>query len=111
MLNIYCKTVSKGKQAYYLRVNSSDYLLFIQNYKRSNKEYFSCGQPISVVFGAKNIHSTATLKTIERLRPAIRYIEKEYDICVLDSTKKRHDKTKLPYKRQRFMLDRDYLTA
>lgn len=112
MTSIYCKTIAKGKQAYYLRVNNNDYMLFIQNYKKSNRDYFADGQPLSVVFGSKNVHSTATLKTIERLRPAIRYIEKEYGICVLDSTKKMHDKTKAPYKRQRFMPAReDYLTA
>ena len=112
MTSIYCKVIAKGKQAYYLRVDSNDYMLFIQSYKRSNKDYFADGRPLPIAFDTKGIHSTATLKTIERLRPAIKYIEKEYGICVLDSTKKKFDKTKAPYKRQRFMQNReDYLAA
>lgn len=44
MINIiYCKTVAKGIQEFYLRVESKEYYLFKQNYRVSNKEVYRAG--------------------------------------------------------------------
>lgn len=109
--SVYCKTISKGTQAFYLSANGEDYLLFVQSFRWSNKEYFANGKPLSVALSTSGVHSTATMKTIEKLRPAIRYIEKEYEIAVLNRTLKKGDKKKASYNRQKFMLESKCLLA
>ena len=37
---IFCKTVAKGKQSFYIAVGGKTYFLFQQAYRVSNKEFF-----------------------------------------------------------------------
>lgn len=106
-VTVYCEVAEKGKQAFYLGADNKKFLLFIQNYKKSNREFFAGGQMLDRALSTSGIRSTATLKTIERLRPAIRYIEKEYGISVLNGTIKKSAKKKQAYKRQKLVLGDD----
>ena len=40
---VFCKTIAKGIQAYYVTVDGNSIYLFQQNYRVSNKEFFSNG--------------------------------------------------------------------
>lgn len=107
--SIYCKVIAKGQQAFYLDTGNREYLLFIRNYRKSNCEFFGRGQELTRALSTSGVHSRATLKTIERLLPAIRYIEKTYDISVLNSTVKKSVKKKQQYKRHKLALENEDL--
>ena len=109
--SVYCKTIAKGKQAFYLSAGGKEYSLFVQSYRVSNREFFGHGQVLDRALDTRGIHSYATLKTIEKLRPAIKYIEKEYGIAVLDGTLKKDNKKRAPYNRRKFMLASESLIA
>lgn len=116
MTTIYCSVAEKGKLAFYLEANGKDYYLFMQKYRKSTKEYFGKGRPVSDSFSMAGVHSAAVRRVIERLRSAITYVEKEYDICVLKSSekkanRKKANKKKGPYKRQRFSWGTLYAEA
>ncbi|MCI9407011.1 MAG: hypothetical protein HFK06_01490 [Clostridia bacterium] len=98
---IYCKSIANGKQEFNLRVGQKSYLLFIQSYRASNHDYFKNGKPLTIALGITNVRSWATRKTIEKLLPAIKYIEKEYDIAILDRTLKKDCKKKSRYNRNK----------
>lgn len=46
---VFCKTVAKGQQAFYVMVNGKRYFLFQQNYRVSNKEFFGKGIGINQI--------------------------------------------------------------
>lgn len=98
---IYCKSIADGKQEFHLRVGQKSYLLFIQSYRASNRDYFENGKPLTVALDITHVHSWATRKTIEKLLPAIKYIEKEYGIAILDRTLKKESKKKTSYNRSK----------
>lgn len=101
---IYCKTVAKGQQAYYMHVDKKDYFLFIQNFRKSNKEIFGTGILLEDALDYSISHSTSVHKTMTKLIPFIKYIEKEYGLTVLRKTQisKNFNKKALPYNRQKF---------
>ena len=97
---IYCKTVSKGIQAFYLCVGSKRYYLFEQNYKVSNKEVYETGKQLDEIGRLKSHWSAAVRKTAEKLYAYIPYIEKEYGVAVFNKTQKK----KCIYSRKNFHL-------
>ena len=100
---IYCRTIAKGRQAFYLSVRGEDYYLFEQDYRVSNKEYFAKGISVSESRNFRNIHSKSVIHTLEKFPAYIKYIEKEYGIAVYEKTKnqakKKYNKV---YKRKGF---------
>lgn len=97
---IYCKTIAKGQQAFYLVVNNKEYYLFTQNYRISVKDYFASGISIQESTNYANAHSAAVRNTLDKLKSYIPYIEKEYGIAVMTRTKNHRDKKRSnPYKR------------
>ena len=101
---IYCKATLKGIHTFYLSVDKKEYFLFKQNYRKSNREFFLNGKVLSEVISATDVRSHATRKTIEKLLPAIKYIEKEYGIAVLERTMRKDDKKRNTFKRKKFMF-------
>ncbi len=101
---IYCKTVAKGLQAYYIRVDKQEYFLFHQSYRRSNKEFFGMGVLLKNALDYSCSHSTSVRKTMTKLIPYIQYIEKEYGLSVLRKTQKAKNLAKkdMSYNRQKF---------
>ena len=87
---IFCKTTSKGVQSFYLQCNDGTFFLFCQNYRRGVKEYFSCGVTLSDALDFSHGGTNSAIKkTKEKLPSYIRYIEREYDISVLEKTIKK----------------------
>ena len=48
---IYCRTVAKGVQAFYVAVGSKSYFLFNQKYYVGVRDYFVQGKRIGISFG------------------------------------------------------------
>ena len=86
---VFCKTVSKGRQAFYLKTNKETYFLFEQNFRIGNKDFFQNGYSFYDGISYKNVHNTAVRNILEKLIPYISYIEKEYSICILKKTQKK----------------------
>lgn len=101
---IFCRTVAKGKQSFYVMVNGETYFLFMQDYRVSNKEFFQNGVRIDDLNKFAGVHSTAVRNTLDKLPMYIRYIEKENGIAIYERTKKiKQQKKQKQYKREPFM--------
>lgn len=101
---IYCKTIEKGRQAYYLHTNMCEYYLFTQNFRRSNKAFFGCGILLDNALDYSLNNSPSVRKTMTKLIPAIGYIEKEFGLILLRKTyrEKVFNKRMLPYNRNKY---------
>lgn len=84
---IFCKTVAKGQQAFYLTVNGSRYFLFQQNYRVSNKEFFRNGVSINQINDYSKVHSQSVRNTLDKFPAYLRYIEKEFGIAIYEKSK------------------------
>ena len=102
---VFCKTVAKGRQAFYLNANGKDYFLFEQDFRRSNKEFFKNGYYLTDRVDYTRVRSEATRRTLEKLPSYIRYIEFEYGISIYEKTKRKEkrEKIKVAYKRTPFL--------
>ncbi|MBO5328778.1 MAG: hypothetical protein J6B04_06365 [Clostridia bacterium] len=93
-VKVFCKTTEKGKQTFYLTVEGSIYYLFTQDYRVSVKEYFSRGLSVNELFNGTGRRNLAVCKTKEKIINYVKYIEKEFNLCLLKSTEKRLSKNK-----------------
>ena len=84
---IYCTTTAKGEQTFYLMAQGTKYFLFVQAYRRSNKEVFEQGISLFDLRKLKKHHSYIVRHTAEKIPAHIRYIEQEYNISVMEMTK------------------------
>lgn len=102
---IFCKTIAKGKQSFYVTVNEKRYFLFTQDYRISNKEFFRNGVGVSDLGKFSSAHSTSVRKTLDKLPFYIRYVEKEYGVAIYEKTIKAQklQKRQKPYKREKFL--------
>ena len=102
---VFCKTVAKGRQAFYLNANGKDYFLFEQDFRKSNKEFFSKGYYITDKVDYSRVRSTSVRNTLKKLPSYIKYIETEYGVSVYKKTKlkEKPQKTKVAYKRVPFI--------
>lgn len=85
---IFCKTLAKGVQAYYVTVDKKTYFLFQQAYHESNKAFFRKGVSINRVNNYSGVHSASVRRTMDKLPTYIRFIEKEYGVAIYDKTRK-----------------------
>lgn len=100
---VFCRTVAKGEQAFYVTVDGKEYYLFRQNYKVSNKLFFQNGVSIDCINNYNGVHSMAVRHTLDKLPSYLRYVEKEYDIAIYSRTNKdKAPKKQKPYKREAF---------
>ena len=102
---VFCKTTAKAKQTYYVSVEGKSYLLFEQDFRKSNKEFFEKGVPVSEIGRYSNAHSASVRKTLDKLSTYLRYIEKEYDVAIFGQCKRNKNslsKKGYSYKRQAF---------
>ena len=84
---IYCTTTAKGEQTFYLMAQGTKYFLFVQNFRRSNKEVFEQGISLYDLRKLKKHCSYSVRHTAEKIPAHIRYIEQEYNISVMEMTK------------------------
>lgn len=89
---VYCKTTARGVQTYYLNDGKRDYYLLKSGYHRSNRDFFSQGRSIQEVVASRKNKSTSVRKARDRLLGAIKYIESEYGLCLLQKTAKKANK-------------------
>ena len=88
---IYCTTTAKGKQTFYLMAKGIKYFLFVQAYRRSNKEVFEQGIYLFDLRKLKKHCSFSVRHTAEKIPAYIRYIEQEYCISVMEMTKRKQE--------------------
>lgn len=88
---IYCTTVEKGMHAFYLMIEDKKYYLFMQKYKRSNKDVFKRGVFLDEFNKLKKHCSYCVRHTIAKLPTYIRYLENEYGIKIMEATKRKQD--------------------
>lgn len=85
---VYCENATQGMQSYFLRVEKRDYYLFSQQFRKSNKEFFEKGVALNAALDYSLSESTSVRKTMSKLIPHIRYVEKTYDLLILRKTRK-----------------------
>ena len=84
---ISCKTNKQGGHNFYIKHEGNEYFLFSQQYHRGVNNHFSRGVSLRNALNistAKRDH--CVIKTMSKMKPYIRYIEKEYDIKILKKT-------------------------
>ena len=87
---IKCKPTAKGVHSFYLIMGEEEYYLFSQSYRRGVEEYFGRGVRINDAIKHSKAHKdSAIIRTMEKIPVYVKYAESEFDITVLNSTKKR----------------------
>lgn len=95
---VYCETIDKGVQEFYLVCGRVRYPICKQLYRKSNRDFFKGGVYIDDLSNYSKAHSNSVRKVLDKLPLALQYIEKEHGICVY--TKKKDKKEQ--YKRSKF---------
>ena len=92
---IYSRTTDKGKQSFYLISQGHEYYLFTQKYYKGVKAYFhNCVLLNDALDISKSKRDTALIRTKSKLPMYIKYIERENDIAIMESTLKKKTKTR-----------------
>ena len=108
---VMCRTVEKGQQAFFVKVDGKEYFLFQQEFRKSVKVFFQNGVSVNAINNYSSAHSTAVRRTLDKLPSYLHYIEKEYDVEIYEKTKEaRSVKRMKTYKRQAFRWQ-DYAWA
>ena len=84
---VFCKTVAKGRQAFYVNANGKEYFLFEQDFRASNKKFFRKGYYLTDKVDYSKIISTAVRNTLSKIPIYVKYIEAEYGIAIYEKTK------------------------
>ncbi len=88
---VFCKSTSREVHSFFIVVNSEKYYLFSQSYRKGVQHYFGQGVRLDEATDfSRAHHDAAVMKTMSKLPMYIRYIEKEYDLEILEQTKKRN---------------------
>ena len=86
---IYCKPTAKGVHSFYLLMGSDEFYLFSQSYRKGVEEYYGRGVRIDDAIKHSRAHrDSAIIRTMDKIPMYVKYIEREFDISVLNSTKK-----------------------
>ena len=106
---IYCTVSSKGTHSFFLEQDGKRYFLFNQYYRKSVHKYFQYGVSLEAAISFDKIHGDGALSnTMDKLPAYIKYIEKEYQIAVLEKTREKQKKCS-SYKRAKALSRmRDY---
>lgn len=85
--SIKCNVSKKGQHDFILNLNGENYYMFSQNYHTGVNKYFKNGVSLNNAMDrkkAKNDH--CIIKTMDKFQTYIKYLEKEYDIKILNKT-------------------------
>ena len=86
---IYCKPTSQGIHSFYLVLGTDEFFLFNQSYRKGVEEYYGKGVHLDEARKYSKAHrDAAIMRTMDKIPMYVRYIEKEYDVIVLNNTKK-----------------------
>ena len=87
---IICKRETNQKQTFYMIYGMKEYYLLSQKYSRSVDEEFSKGVEFTRThISNKGKRNYLIMKTMEKLYLAIRYIEKEQNMAILEKTNRK----------------------
>ena len=90
---IICRPTDTGMHSFYLTTGNASYFLFSQHFRCGVNRYFSDGVRLDEAMDFSRAKGdSAIIRTMEKLPSHIRYIEREYDIRVLDKTIKKAKK-------------------
>ncbi len=100
---VFCKTTDKGIQSFYVSVEGKTFFLFSQNYRVSNKSFFAHGVRVDELSNYAASRQGCVRKTLDKLPTYLKYIEKEYGVCIFDKSKQsKKERALTPYKRKPF---------
>lgn len=86
---IYCKATGKGIHSFYLVIGNEEFFLFSQAYRKGVEQFYCNGVRLDEAFNHSKAHKdSAITRTMNKIPMYIRYIEKEYDLEVLERTKR-----------------------
>ena len=86
---IYCKPTEKGIHSFYLVMGSEEFFLFSQAYRKGVDDYYVSGVLLNEAMNYSKAHKdSAITRTMSKIPMYVRYIEKEYDLAVLERTKR-----------------------
>ena len=84
---IQCTENKLGGHAFYVKHKGTDYLLFNQKYHNGVDKVFCNGLDLRYSLDPKTAKGdTAVLKTITKMKMSIKYIEREFQVKILDSS-------------------------
>ena len=87
---IKCTGNNMGGHSFYINHDGVDYLLFNQRYHTGVNRTFKNGIDLTNSLNPKTAKGdTAVLKTISKMKPYIKFIEKEYQVKILDTSIKK----------------------
>ncbi|MBO7215081.1 MAG: hypothetical protein J6V66_06265 [Clostridia bacterium] len=81
---IYCRTVAKGVQAFYVEVERKRYFLFNQKYYAGVRNCFRKGIDFNLLSSACKSNNFAVRRTANKLKNYLKYIENEYCVVIYD---------------------------
>ena len=97
---IFCKTTSKGTHTFFIKMDEGTKYLFKQNFRRGVNNYFSGGVSVGQLFDVCKTNDYSVRHTKQKLQSYLKYIEKEYEVSVLNADKRKHNKLKSQLKSQ-----------
>lgn len=86
---IICTTPPGQGLLFYLDVDGERYFLFSQRYRSGIEKYFSKGVSLNDILANKMRGDDCVKKVVSKLPTYIKYVEKEYDITILNQTMKK----------------------
>ena len=94
---VYCKTNAKGIHSFYLVFGGKEFFLFNQAYRKGVDGFYGNGVPFDEALKhSRAKHDAAISRTMDKIPIYVKYIEKEFDVEVLNRTKRRNaQKSKL----------------
>ena len=100
---VFCKPTAKGEHTFYIKTQDGTKYLFVQDFRRGVHNFFSRGVSVNQVFNA-SLKDAAICHTAKKLSSHLRYIQKEYEVQLLNDDKRKHKytKSKIKTKSQRW---------
>ena len=82
---IICKQDTYGTHKFYVEYQGQEYYLFSQKFKSAVQEFYGAGVNIKRALDHSKAHRNPNLhRTIEKLYSHLAYVEKEYDVKILN---------------------------
>lgn len=101
MITVFCKTTRKEEQSFYISDEHKKYYLFTQEFRRSNKDFFERGVLLDDIYDFSHVHSTSTIKTLEKIQKYIPYIEREEGIALRRQTKRKQARSEKSFRQRK----------
>ena len=86
---IYAIPTAKGIHSLFVETDGSTHFLFSQDYRRGVKEFFGKGVCLRRALDHSLSQNSAVHRTMDKLIPHIRYVEREHNVTILNQTKRK----------------------